>query len=179
MDSQEFTPQQYRKFNGQSIMLALDALGRSASADDLAKYIGDLIDQPQDAVKAEVSQVLRRGISNGFFQRRGKKYCLFNEGSACDVDSGSRKRKPDLSLQMVTDGRNKKVRLSRPRDNDESDVQSELSGETIDDLQGIIAKANKDTQRATVLASEAAKRAKSAATRIEEMVGNESSSQDD
>lgn len=152
-------------------MLALSALGGSASAEDLAKYIGDLTDHPQDVVKVEVSNVLRRGIANGFFQRRGKKYFLFNEGSVCEVDSSVRKRKTDQSPQMETDGGGKKIRLSSH--NDESDVQS------IDDLQQIIAKAIEDTQKATVLAAAAGKRAQLASMKIQEIAGCECNAEDE
>lgn len=163
MDQQEFTPQQYKKYNGQSIMLALENMGGSATADDLAEHIGVSIDQPQDIVKAEVRQVLRRGISNGFFHRRGKKYFLFN-GETYETDS-RRKRKADPSLQYQTDSSGKRNRLTSPND----------KGETIEGLQEIILKANEETQAATILATRAAERAKLASQKILKIVENEGS----
>lgn len=168
MDQKEFTPQQYKKFNGQSIMLALDAMGGSATAEDLATHIGVMIEQPQDIVKAEVQQVLRRGISNGFFQRRGKTYCLFNGDSGYQVDGKTPKRKVE---KLETDGDTKKVRFSTPND--------DLDEQTIERLQEIIAKANEETRKASILASEAAERAKLASMKILEMVDNEDSEQDE
>lgn len=170
MEQPEFTPQQYRKFNGQSIMLALEAMGGSASADDLATHIGASIDQPQHIVKSEVTQVLRRGISSGFFQRRGKQYFLFNnESITYQVDGKKRKRKAHTALQLETDG--KRIRLeSDSDDDDDSDIQS---AQTIEGLRNIIAKANEKTQRATVLATKAAERAKLASMKIQEIVENE------
>lgn len=164
MESQEFTRQQYRKFNGQSIMLALSTMGGLATADELAEHIGSSIDQPSHIVKPEVSQVLRRGISNGFFQRRGKKYCLYNEGSTYQVDS--RKRK--LNLIMETDGGKKRSRV-RNDDNDDEKLQSEADEETIEGLQEIISKANEETHKAAILATRAAERAKSAIMKIQEI----------
>lgn len=175
MDTQEFTPQQYRKFNGQSIMLALQNMGGSATADDLADHIGTMIDQPQHIVKQEVRLVLRRGISNGFFQRRGKNYFLFSEGSAYQLD-GSRKRKAKFTVPLQTDGgssSSKKIRTSSQNDDDDGSVTKlEITGQTIQGLQEIIAKANEETQKATILASKAAKRAKLASTKIQKIVEN-------
>lgn len=176
MNSQEFTPQQYRKFNGQSIMLALESLGGSATADTLAEHIATMIDQPQDIVKAEVSIVLRRGISNGFFQRRGKEYFLFSESSLYDVDGGKRKRKSRNGMQ--TDGGRKRVRFSH-QDEDDDELKSQLDRQSISGLQEIIAKANDDTKEATILATTAAKRAKLASMKILEIVESEDNMQND
>ncbi len=177
---QEFTPQQYRKFNGQSIMMALDAMGGSATADHLAEHIGNMIDQPQHLVKPEVSQVLRRGISNGFFQRRGKEYFLFNKDRTYEVDGKKRKRKIiNLPFELQTDGRRKIIRLSRNSDDEDSDSKLDLKEQTIDGLQEIIAKANEDTRKATILATKAAKRAKLASTKIQEIVDSGGDERDD
>lgn len=175
MDTLEFTPQQYRKFNGQSIMLALQNMGGSATADDLADHIGALIDQPQHIVKQEVRLVLRRGISNGFFQRRGKKYFLFSEGSAYQLD-GSRKRKVNFAVPLQTDGggsNSKKIRTSSQNDDDENVTKLGINEQTIQGLHEIIAKANEETQQATILATKAAKRAKLASTKIQKIVEND------
>lgn len=178
MEREEFTPQQYRKFNGQSIMLALQNMGGSATADDLAEHIGALIDLPQHIVKPEVSQVLRRGVSNGFFQRQGKKYFLFNEASSYQVDS-SRKRRVKNELSLQTDGSSKRIRFSPPNDYDEGGTNLELKEQSIEGLQEIIAKANEDTKKATILANNAAKRAKLASMKIQELVENEDSISDE
>lgn len=166
MSHEKFTPQQYRKFNGQSIMLALETMGGSATSDDLTEHIATEIDQPKEIVKPEVNQVLRRGIANGFFQRRGTKYSLFNEGNLIEVDGSKRKRKTVL---LQTDGSGKRIRFSRPADDDD-DLRSELDGENMGGLQQIIAKANEETQNAAMVASRAAKRAKFASIKIQEMI---------
>lgn len=174
MDQQEFTPQQYKKYNGQSIMLALENMGGSATADDLAEHIGVSINQPQHIVKAEVMQVLRRGISNGFFQRRGKSYFLFN-GETYEEDN-SRKRKSDSSLQYQTDGGRKRKHFTPLND---EQLKSDLEEHSIEGLQEIIAKANEETQIAAILATKAAERAKLASMKILEMVENQGSGSDE
>lgn len=172
---QEFTPQQYRNFNGQSIMLALETMGGSATADDLAQHIGVLIEQPQQLVKPEVMQVLRRGISNGFFQRKGRHYFLVHQDIAYQVDS-KRKQKAHLPTHPIaTNGSRKRIRFS-PRNAHEKETEldkDELEEQSIAGLLEIILKENEETQRATVLATNAAKRAKLASTKIQEIIDNE------
>lgn len=173
---EEFTPQQHKKFNGQSVMLALETMGGSASVDDLTRHIGILIDQTEDLVKPEVKKVLRRGITNGFLQRRGKNYFLYNQNNAFEVDSKpKRKRKVEASSSLILkkDGK-KTVSLSAHNvlDNIE-DLEKELEEQSIERLQEIILKANEEKQKATILATKAENLSKLASTRIQKIIDDE------
>lgn len=90
----DYTPQQYRKYNGQMVFKALRAIGSEVSADDLASYISKHIGEREEIVLPEIKQVLRRGIVNGFLVRNGTNYSLVGEEEGgMQVDSGpSRKR---------------------------------------------------------------------------------------
>lgn len=179
---EEFTPQQHKKFNGQSVMLALESMGGSATVDDLTKHIGVLIEQSDDLVKPEVKKVLRRGITNGFLQRRGKNYFLFNQSNAYEVDSKpKRKRKADSSPSLTLTKDNNKIIRSLPLNllDNVDNMEKEIDEQSIEGLQEIILKANEETQKATVLATRAAKLSKLASTKIQKIIDDEDSNADD
>ncbi len=92
-NSDEYTPQQYRKYNGQSVFKALSAIGNEASADELANFISQDIGKSEDAILPEVKQVLRRGISNGFLVRSGQFYSFISDDQVMQVDSASKRRR--------------------------------------------------------------------------------------
>lgn len=89
-NSNEYTPQQYKKYNGHSVFKALNAIGNEASADELASFISKDIGKRQEAILPEVKQVLRRAISNGFLLRKGKLYSFI--GDDMHIDSAQRRR---------------------------------------------------------------------------------------
>lgn len=72
----EFTPQQYKKYNGQSIMLAFKSMDNKATLDDLSKYIARSIEKPEENIRNEIINVLNRGIDDGFLLKRGQYYLL-------------------------------------------------------------------------------------------------------
>lgn len=72
----ELTPQQYKKYNGQSIMLAFKSLSNEATLDDLSQYIAQSIGKTEELVRGEVINVLNRGIDDGFILKRGEHYVL-------------------------------------------------------------------------------------------------------
>lgn len=78
MDNAEnkLTPQQYRKYNGQSIMAAFKSMGNRATLDDLSACIARSIQQPEDYVRNEVENVLNRGVDEGFLLKRDHLYVL-------------------------------------------------------------------------------------------------------
>lgn len=91
-NSNEYTPQQYKKYNGHSVFKALNAIGNEASAEELANFISKDIGKRQETILPEVKHVLRRAISNGFLLRNGKLYSFI--GDDMHVDSVQRQRTP-------------------------------------------------------------------------------------
>lgn len=86
-NSNYFTPQQYRKYNGQSVFRALSAMGNEASADELADFISEDIGARQEVILPEVKSVLQRGISNGFLKRNRKLYSFITDEHIMEVDA--------------------------------------------------------------------------------------------
>lgn len=82
----KLTPQQYRKYNGQSIMSALSSMGNKGTLDDLSKHIAESINQPEEYVRSEVSNVLERGLNDGFLLKQGQYYVLPGDNNF-EVDS--------------------------------------------------------------------------------------------
>lgn len=72
----ELTPQQYKKYNGQSIMSAFISMGNKATLDDLTQHIARSIQQPEEYVRNEVNNVLDRGLKDGFLLKHEKYYVL-------------------------------------------------------------------------------------------------------
>lgn len=72
----ELTPQQYKKYNGQSIMTAFKSVGNKATLDDLSKFIARSINQPEEYLRNEVMNVLDRGVDDGFLLKCGQHYLL-------------------------------------------------------------------------------------------------------
>lgn len=81
MDKREnkFTPQQYKKYNGQSIMAAFKSMGDRATVDDISGCIARTIHQPEECIREEVANVLNRGVSDGFLLKREQYYILVNK----------------------------------------------------------------------------------------------------
>lgn len=93
LNSDDYTPQQYKKYNGQSVFKALSAIGSEASADELAHFISLDIGENEEIILPEVKQVLRRGVSNGFLVRKGQYYSFVGEEFIMQSDSAPRHRK--------------------------------------------------------------------------------------
>lgn len=92
-NSGDFTPQQYRKYNGQSVFKALSAIGTEASADELANFISEDIGANKRVILPEIRNVLRRGITNGFLQRNGEYYSFITDDYEMQVDSVPSRRR--------------------------------------------------------------------------------------
>lgn len=90
-NSDQYTPQQYRKYNGQSVFKALTAIGNEASADEVANFISQDIGEREEIILPEVKQVLRRGITNGFLVRNGKFYSFVGDDVNMQTDSARRR----------------------------------------------------------------------------------------
>lgn len=73
---EKLTPQQYRKYNGQSIMAAFKSMGNRATVDDLSACIARSIQQPEEYVREEVVRVLNRAVDDGFLLKREQYYIL-------------------------------------------------------------------------------------------------------
>lgn len=95
--SDDYTPQQYKKYNGQSVFKALSAIGTEASADELANFISQDIGESETIILPEIKQVLRRGILNGFLVRNGIYYSFIGDELVMQVDSAKRQRKRSSS----------------------------------------------------------------------------------
>lgn len=96
MDLTEYTPQQYRKYNGQAVMKAIESMGYQATANKIAKAIGTAIKQPEEVVLEQVKEVLKFAVANGFLVTRGKSYLL-----------------PGVAFSIQTDGRRRVARKPR------------------------------------------------------------------
>lgn len=94
----ELTPQQYKKYNGQSIMSALSSMGKKATLEELSKHIAQLTNQAEEYVRTEVLNVLDRGLNDGFLLKHGQFYVLPSEGDF-EVDFTPQNRSLQKSLQ--------------------------------------------------------------------------------
>lgn len=103
-----YTVQQYKKFNGQTIMKALQLMNYSATTKKLAKHIAASIDQREEAVIDTVKMVLSNAVANGFLVHRGSSYRL--PSTAYTTQTDRRKVRPKMSKSK---GATKKV--SKPR----------------------------------------------------------------
>lgn len=91
-NSNEYTPQQYRKYNGQTVFKALSAMGNVATAEELADFISQDIGLREDTILSEIKLVLRRGITNGFLERKGNIYSAIRGDVNMEMDSAPRRK---------------------------------------------------------------------------------------
>lgn len=83
----EYTDDEHRMYNGQTVMSVLSNLGNAATSERICDEISYLSNQSNNVVEPEVKRILRRGISNGFLVKFGKNYLLSGEHTAVEVDS--------------------------------------------------------------------------------------------
>lgn len=119
-NSEEYTSQQYRKYNGQTVFKALSAMGNEGSAEDLATFISEDIGMDQGEILPEIKQVLRRGVSNGFLERKGHSYRFYHE--EIQTDSGRRRKRNRVTLPKMIE-----------RDDDSDESTDEGSADGVDD----------------------------------------------
>lgn len=95
MDLAKYTPQQFRKYNGQVVMKAIESMGYQATANKLAKSIAAATNQSEEVVLEPVKEVLKYAVANGFLVARGKSYALPGVGFSIQMDGRRRvARKP-------------------------------------------------------------------------------------
>lgn len=87
MEKPKYTLQQYKKFNGQTVMKALQTMNYHATTNKLAKYIAASIQQPEEDIKDTVKRVLQSAVANGFLVTRGSSYQLPGEVYTIQTDS--------------------------------------------------------------------------------------------
>lgn len=105
MDNPNYTWQQYKKFNGQTVMKALQSMNYHATTDKLTKYIASCIDQREEDIKDTVKRVLSNAVANGFLVTRGKSYVLM--GAATDSSKRSRQANKKNKLKAAPKARRK------------------------------------------------------------------------
>lgn len=96
MDLAKYTPQQFRKYNGQVVMKTIESMGYQATANKLAKSIAAATNQSEEVVLEPVKEVLKYAVANGFLVTRGKSYSL-----------------PGIAFSIQTDGRRRVARKAR------------------------------------------------------------------
>lgn len=106
----QFTPQQYIRYNGQSVSKSLNAIGNEASADELANFISQDIGQKAEEILHEVKKVLRRGVANGFLERNGEYYSFIGNAPEVHVDSDKRRGNHSSNRKIKTPRRIELVR---------------------------------------------------------------------
>lgn len=111
----EFTDEQYKKFNGQCVMSVLNSMGDVASADQICDRISCLMHQPKELIKTEVKSVLRRGVTNGFLVRFGKNYLLSGQDDVDEIDNDRKSGKNTRSGVSRQSGIRHKRKTSRGR----------------------------------------------------------------
>lgn len=112
--STDYSEEENRMYNGQTIMSVLSNFGNAATADRICDEIVHISDQPRKVIEPEVKRILRRGITNGFLVKFGKNYLLSGDEKPVEVDSkrdsykniGKRnKRKKNIkSAESFSDG---------------------------------------------------------------------------
>lgn len=136
--SDKYTPQQYKKYNGQSVFKALSAIGSEASADELANFISQDIGQREETLLPEVQQVLRRGIANGFLVKNGDYYSFIGNNLEMHLDSARSRRPHSSSRKSVTPNRVQLVRRNYEEGEEGSeDEESEENGSEQEDFEGM------------------------------------------
>lgn len=108
MAKSDYTMQQYRKFNGQTVMKALQLMDYRATTNKLAKHFAASINESEEDIKDAVKRVLSNAVANGFLVTRGKSYQLPGALYAYQADG----RKASNSRRSVT---KKMVKLKTAR----------------------------------------------------------------
>lgn len=127
-NSNDYTPQQYRKYNGQSVLKALRSIGKDATADELANYISQDINEEEDTILPEIKNVLRRGITSGFLQRHGIHYSLVGEEDNIQVDGAPKRRSSNNDVQVDGPKRRRKTK-SRPVFEEDEEFEMEQASD--------------------------------------------------
>lgn len=86
----EYSEEESRKLNGQTVMAVLSHLGDAGTADKICNQIAGMVNERKDVVEPEVKRILRRGVSNGFLVKFGKNYLLSGKDDTVEVDSKRR-----------------------------------------------------------------------------------------
>lgn len=110
----EYTDDEHKMYNGQTVMSVLSNLGNAATSERICDEIGFLSRQAKEVVEPEVKRILRRGIANGFLVKFGRNYLLAGEHTTIEVDS---KRKSYRNIGK----RNKHQRSMKSVDTDRFD----------------------------------------------------------
>lgn len=76
MEKAKYTLQQYKKFNGQTVMKALQSMDYRATSNKLAKYFAANSDHSEEDIRDTLRHVLKNAVANGFLITRGKSYQL-------------------------------------------------------------------------------------------------------
>lgn len=105
----KYTPQQYTKFNGQTVMKALQSMDYQATSNKLSKYIATNTNQRLEDVHDTVKRVLRSAVANGFLITRGKSYRLPSAAYTLYMDGKRVNRKRN------SDGKVRKLNANNPK----------------------------------------------------------------
>lgn len=105
MEKAKYTLQQYKKFNGQTVMKALQSMDFHATSNKLAKYFAANTDHSEEDIRDTLRRVLSNAVANGFLITRGKSYQL--PGA---IQTDSRRKTAAKSRQSAT----KKTNRSKP-----------------------------------------------------------------
>ncbi|KAG4079097.1 hypothetical protein HA402_001068 [Bradysia odoriphaga] len=90
MESPKYTVQQYKKFNGQTVMKALQSMNYNATTNKLAKHIAACNNKREEDIKSTVKRVLSDAVANGFLITRGQSYRLPTPTFIVQTDSRKR-----------------------------------------------------------------------------------------
>lgn len=90
MEPHKYTAQQYKKFNGQTVMKALQSMNYKGTTNKLAKFIAASNNKREEDIRDTVKRVLSDAVANGFLVTRGSSYQLPTPTFTVQVDSRKR-----------------------------------------------------------------------------------------
>lgn len=109
----EYSQEECKRYNGQTVMSILTSLGDAATANQICNVIAHKVNLSKEDIETEVKRVLRRGISHGFLVKFGKNYLVSGKDNSFEIENKRKTGRSNVGQNDCISHRNVELKLEQ------------------------------------------------------------------